>query len=232
MFKKLREINQHVKGYINDEHSSHIFYPYNREGLERKIEIAGSNMYELVGEYAFIKDYLAKYNDLKFLTVCSQPGKIVDWIPHKYTGEDKFEIKCKAFVIGYMNRNRFRKIQKRLRSMVEDKHIIGIREFTKDKPTGLYPILSQSFKNGVETKPICSKCTNEKGVMYVRSPHIWMVTKSFRFTMDKLREYLADNGRYYKDGDNAELTPVIFFDRRFNENSSLWKTLLELLEKI
>jgi len=225
MFKCLREITQHVKGYINDEHSSHIFYPYNREGLERKIERAGSNMYELVGEYAFIKDYLAKYNDLKFLTVCSQPGKIILW-------KIDYEIKCKAFVIGYMNRNRFRKIQERLRSMIDDKHIIGIREFTRDKPNGLCHVLSQSFKNGVETKPMCTKCSTEKGIKYVRSPHVQMFTKSFSFTMDKLREYLADNGKYYKDKDPDELTPVIFFDRRYNDNSSLWKTLLELLEDI
>jgi len=216
-FETFEEICDHSKGYINDEHSEHIFFPFNRKGLEKKIKRANGNMYELTNMYTFIKKFLIKYNDLGFLTVCSQPGKIISWDPHENLSDDKFVIKAKAFVSGYMFKNKALKIKKKMRN---HPNIHCLIDYCK-LPSNKIPILTHSFKNWKMTVPKC----------LCDGPREHIATNSLTispFTMDKLKYYL-DNEKYFESGE-YELVNVLFFDNRYDNNIYLWKTILHYLE--
>lgn len=167
-------------------------------------------LYECVGENAWIRDVILKYNELGFYTWTSQPGRY----NMRRDDNSRSRRQC-AYVRGFMKPEMADYILTHLK--VENIIVrVGINATSFDDPCKCGSV---TFTGEVSDINSMDEDTNRKCMAsfdltaYLCRDHKWL-------------QY------FYPNLQSTNLIDVQIFDIRWNDNSSLWSSLLNVLALI
>lgn len=190
-------------------------------------------LYELGGDLEWIKLIIYKYNKLKFLTWTSQPGSSGDSKIYKTCYDRKYKLNnntlnCirlqRAFIRGYM----YRSVSNKLYELLENHEYIFMKTTTHNRTfNGDVEFGSMSFIRDSDGNYIpVYKTDNDGNYNYSDNEEL----KTFPDANESFRLGVLLHRPIQEFDDSVD--EVEIFDTRWNDNSTLWTTILDLLISI
>lgn len=181
------------------------------------------DLYELIGEFEWIKDYIYFYNDNGFMTVTSQPGEITknikiyksEWHARMRDETDAktselFSRRQRAYIRGYMDEKMADYIVKDLQN---DENIFA-------RSTNHNGVINEEIKLG--------------SVIFIADKAV--AYEMYEYETDEATKYIPHFGGsfnlkyplhrpYTGTSTGGNIVEFDIIDRRFNDNSELWSKL-------